>query len=221
MEITDLRLYQLIDQIQQTAAGANGLLVPVSGGSDSALNFWLCAQAFPERTLAVHAGENLRCHEWFNSVGKLVLINTPGRYTEREEIRWGRFMAMSLNKSAWLVGSRNRTEDMLGTYSLASRLATYLPLVNVWKSEVMELCQAIGVPKEIIASSLRADPDCGRPPELAEIPFAKIEAVLRSQISGDQSEALATVSPQEASYLETLINRNAFKKTLPIRGLGL
>jgi len=214
----DARLQKLIDQIRRTAADAGGLLIPVSGGSDSALNFWLCAQAFPEKTLAVHAGANIRCREWYNSVGPIVFINTPGKYAHREEMRWGYFLAMSLNKNAWLVGSRNRTEDLLGTYSLASRVATYLPLVNIWKSQVMELCREIGVPEEILTSSLRADPDCGRPPELAEISFVKIEAVLRSH---EKSDVLATVSPQERAYLETLIKRNAFKRAIPIHGISL
>src|SRR3989338_9916863 len=134
----------LINSISAASFEARELVVPVSGGSDSALNFWLCCQAFARRVgggkvVGVHAGTNLRARNWFELVGPIQYVATPGEYAEREEMRWARFLSMSLERHAWLVGSRNRTEDMLGTYSLASRVATYLPLVNVWKTEVIDL----------------------------------------------------------------------------------
>src|SRR6186713_188315 len=118
----------LIEAIRGTAAEAGGLLVPVSGGSDSALCFWLCCQACPQKTVAVHAGTAIREEAWFRATGRLEIVDTPGEHLEREEMRWARFLAAALAGSAWLVGSRNRTEDELGTYSLASRVASYLPI---------------------------------------------------------------------------------------------
>ncbi len=222
------RIVGLINWISHTSFEANELLVPVSGGSDSALNFWFCCQTFGKKigigggkVVGVHAGKNLRAREWFESVGPIKYVETPGEYAEREEMRWARFLAMSLERRSWLVGSRNRTEDMLGTYSLASRLATYLPLVNVWKTEVMELCRLIGVPTEILESSSRADPDCGRPPELAEISPGKIELFLGFTVGEIKQEVLNDLlSAKEISYLASLIKRNSFKRILPIRGIG-
>lgn len=205
----------LVEDIRTTAAGAAGLLVPVSGGSDSALCFWLCSRAFPERTVAVHAGEDLRCAEWFRSIGPVEFVAVPGTHGEREEMRWSRFLAMSLARRAWLVGSRNRTEDELGTYSLASRVATYLPIVGAWKSDVQRLCSLVGVPSEIIESSRRADPDCGRPAELAEIPFETVEAFLKAGCAGGDAAGLTDV---QRAYLGGIRRRNAFKAGLPLRG---
>ncbi len=202
--------------IRTTSAGAKKLLVPVSGGSDSALCFRLCMEAAPEKTVGIHAGERLRCREWFDRISPVEIVDVPGLYPEREEMRWGRFLSTSLMMGAWLVGSRNRTEDALGTYSLASRVATYLPLVGVWKSEVMALCRFVGVPDEIIASSYRADPNCGRPKELAEIPHALIETFLRAR-AGEAAD-LSALSPEQIAYLDRILNFNAFKKTLPLRG---
>lgn len=215
----DARLEQLIDDIRETAADAEALLVPVSGGSDSALGFWLCCQAFPEKAFGVHAGTNLRAREWFESVGRIELIGFDG--AEKEETRWAKFLALNLERRAWLVGSRNRTEDLLGTYSLASRLATYLPLVNVWKSRVMELCRIAGVPDEIIASSYRADPECGRPADLAAIPYGKIETFLKFTLGQGSHRDLEELSIAELVYLGGLLQRNAFKKRLPILGRPL
>lgn len=205
------RIDALVEWIREKAAIARGLLVPVSGGSDSALAFWLCARAFPDRTLAVHAGTptTLRCRYWFSSIGSIGFETVSNEYRD-EEARWARFLSDSLERGWWLVGCRNRTEDALGTYSLASRAATFLPIVGVWKSDVMRMCEALGVPEEIMASSRRADPDCGRPEEMAEIPFELIDAFLTGDASG--------LTDAQRAYLTQVVERNAFKRTLPIRG---
>lgn len=201
--------------IREAAAPAQALLVPVSGGSDSALAFALCTCAFPGKTRAVHAGTRatLRCADWFGDIGPIEFVDVPGAHGEREEMRWARFLAMSLARRAWLVGGRNRTEHVLGTYSLASRVATFLPLAGAYKSDVMRMCAALGVPEEIMASSRRADPDCGRPPDLAEIPLETIDAFLKAEPRSRHAPTRA-----RRAYLEALMARNAFKAKLPIRG---
>ncbi len=217
---TRRRLEFLIDEIRRSAARAEGLLVPVSGGSDSALGFWLCTQALPGKTHAIHAGDEttLRCLDWYASVGPLGYVKTAGRRADREEMRWAHFLSYSLRRRQWLVSCRNRTEDELGTYSLASRTATFMPLVGSWKSDVMKMCGAVGVPEEIIASSSRADPDCGRPLELAVIPLHLIDGFVKG--SEEEKTNLAKTHPYYA-YLAEIMTRNAFKKTLPIRGTKL
>jgi NH3-dependent NAD+ synthetase len=211
------RIQALVDWLQVRASDAHGLLVPVSGGSDSALGFWLCARAFPEKTIAIHAGSRntLRRSDWLESIAPIEYVETPGEYFEREEMRWARFTAFSIKQQRWLVSCRNRTETVLGTYSLASRVATFMPLDGTWKTHVMGMCRTIGVPEEIIASSQRADPDCGRPQEMAEIPFDHVDAYLqhRSDVSCKHS-----LNEAQRRYLESVIERNGFKRTLPIHG---
>ena len=86
-----------------------------------------------------------------------------------EAARWALMLSLSLEVRGWLVGTRNRTEEELGTFSLASRVATFLPLAGLWKSEVMAACAHVGVPGEILESSRRADPSCGRPQEMVDL----------------------------------------------------
>jgi NH3-dependent NAD+ synthetase len=210
----------LVQWIRHTAAPAHGLLVPISGGSDSALCFWLCTEAFPDRTLGVHAGNHLRCRSWFESRGRVAIVpSAMGRTPQEREVhRWGVMLDLGLTQLRWLVGSRNRTEDVFGTYSLASRLATYLPLAGVWKSDVMELCRQAGVPDEITESSRRADPECGRPTEMAEIPLALIDLFLKGKVGDLSVEVLCALTPAQVEYLEKVYTYNHFKKALPLRG---
>jgi NH3-dependent NAD+ synthetase len=120
----------------------------------------------------------------------------------------------------WLAGSRNRTEEVLGNYSLASRLATYLPIVGLWKSEVMELARAVGVPDEILESSKRADPLCGRPPAIAEIPFTEVDLFLQTKIGLRPAGDLESLVPAHRDYLSNLYHRYRFKAELPLRPLA-
>jgi len=214
----DERIQRLIDSIRETAAPARGLLVPVSGGTDSALTYWLCAQAFPEKTLAVHIGTELPHAAWFRIHGRVERL--PEVVGEDDIARWARFLRLSIAGDRWLVGSRNRTEHELGQFSLASRLASYLPISGVWKSDVLALCRAIGAPEAMIARSLEPDPDCGRPAELSAIPYASVEAFLREK-TGEAQAGSAPLEAAARAYLEETYRSDRFKPRLPTMGMKL
>ncbi|MDE1151842.1 MAG: hypothetical protein PW788_04820 [Micavibrio sp.] len=60
------------------------------------------------------------------------------------------------------VGTRNATEQALGTYSQLSKSVSLLPIVSLYKTEVLALCEYLGVPKIAIEKSREIDCDCGR-----------------------------------------------------------
>jgi NH3-dependent NAD+ synthetase len=215
----DSRLAAIIDWLRASTGieDGRGALVPVSGGSDSGLCFWLCSRAFPPGKVgAAFSGKALRCREWFESVGPVRYLPEPEPSQHVEAGRWAMMLSEALASRRWLVGTRNRTEQLLGTYSLASRVATCLPLASLWKSEVMELCRLIEMPEAIIASSRRADPSCGRPKELAEIPFGHVDLFLQVRCGERREEELRQLSPAALDYLDSIYKRNRFKTTLPI-----
>jgi NH3-dependent NAD+ synthetase len=221
MSAIDDRLAGIIAWVRETTdvAAGRGALVPVSGGSDSALCFWLCTRALPPgRAVAVFAGTSLRCREWFESLGPVRLRPAPPPDAHPEAARWADMLTLCLAERRWLVGTRNRTEDVLGTFSLASRVATYLPLAGLWKTEVMELAKAVGVPAEVLASSRRADPECGRPKEMAEIPFEVVDVFLRVRVGERPDSDLAGLPAGAVAYLDSIYRRNRFKVGLPLRG---
>jgi NH3-dependent NAD+ synthetase len=207
---------KLIADIRATAALAHGLLVPVSGGSDSALCFDLCCEAVGDKTLGVFIGDELRCREWFERRGQLRCLKHDPNWEDAEVMRWAVLQTLAKKENRWLVGARNKTEDLLGTYSMASRVATYLPIVGVSKTDVMHLCEAIGVPAAITASSRRADPDCGRPEEMAEIPLEVVDVALT--LTRGSSDRVASPTEEQKAYLHVVAKRNKFKRYLPKRG---
>jgi NH3-dependent NAD+ synthetase len=60
------------------------------------------------------------------------------------------------------VGTRNATEQALGSYSQLSRNVSMLPIIDLYKSEVLEICEYLGVPQIAIDKSREVDCDCGR-----------------------------------------------------------
>lgn len=60
------------------------------------------------------------------------------------------------------VGTRNATEQALGTYSQLSKSVSLLPIVGLYKTEVLELCAYLNVPAIAIEKSREIDCDCGR-----------------------------------------------------------
>ena len=216
----EARLNSIIGWIRRTTdvVAGRGAFIPISGGSDSALCFWLCAQALPRaNTTAAYVGTELRCREWFEQIGTVIMLPVPPGDAHIEAQRWALMLSQSLKFRGWLVGTRNRTEEVLGTYSLASRIATYLPLANMWKSEVMQLAQYVGVPNEIIQSSRRADPACGRPQEIADIPFETVDLFLQIQVGELPMADLERIPASQRAYLESVYKRNRFKVDLPLR----
>lgn len=90
--------------------------------------------------------------------------------------RWGKMLDMSIltvddhdqrhmrphDEKYWIVGTRNRTEHILFTFSRASLAASMQPLVHLWKSEILQVSYYLGLPKIAVEKSCEADCICGR-----------------------------------------------------------
>lgn len=220
---SDSHFLELVNWIWRKAAPAKLLYVPISGGSDSGLNFAACARAYPKKVCGIFVGspDQLRCREWFEAIGPVKYCDPVAHGPFAEIARWAKFQELCIANNAWLVGSRNGTEERTGLYSLASRVATFLPLANIWKSDVMKLCDEIGMPVEITASSRRADPDCGRPAEMSEIPLELIDTFLKVKASELPDSAMLALTDGQIDYLTHVVDQNAFKLSLPTKGVKL
>ena len=83
------------------------------------------------------------------------------------------------------------------------------------------MCDYVSVPTEITESSRRADPDCGRPTELAEIPLESIDLFLQVSVGELPQEALSKLTVAQQLYLARIVEQNRFKRFLPVRGPAL
>lgn len=212
------KILELQEWIHDHTPESLNVLIPLSGGSDSALSFWLYNKVVPEKTLGIYVGTTLRQAPWFNQVGTIhIEPNLLDAFHDMEITRWGYFLKRSITDKRILVSNRNKTEHTLGSFSHASRVATHLPIVNLWKSEILELCDFIGVPKEIIDSSRQADPSCGRTEEYASVPIETIDRFLQLKEFGvSDTVIIDEVGEVVFSFLKAEYTKNHYKRSLPV-----
>jgi hypothetical protein len=121
----------------------------------------------------------------------------------------------------WVVGTRNATEEALGTYSNISGAVSLQPLVNLWKSDVLAICRALGVPQLAIDKSRQVDCDCGRY-DLAADHIEEVDMVLKARVGLVPAETLARSMDAELlarlqAFVEQQIAYAGFKKEIPYR----
>lgn len=209
-------LERLTEWIRKTVPDGRDVVVPISGGTDSALCFWLYNHALPGRVVGVYYGTHLRAESWFRSFGEVRTIELlPDLLDDPELLRWTRLLNIALLEGRVLIGARNKTEHVLGTFSHASRVAFHLPLASTWKSEIFALCELIGVPDEVMGSSRAADPVCGRTEEYLRIPFDLIDSFLQEKIGEKPMSDPALLADDQRAYLESIYQRASYKKDLP------
>lgn len=144
--------------------------------------------------------------------------------------RWAALFKSSLNGASrtemlsqsghyWVVGTRNATEDALGTYANLSAAASVQPLIRLWKSDVLSLCQWLGVPQLAIDNSRQVDCDCGRY-DLAADHIEEVDMILKARAGQLAEHQLAQSMPAElrqklSAFVDDQIRYAAFKKQIP------
>lgn len=146
-------------------------------------------------------------------------------------LRWGALMDMSVvsndrkrtirlpEEQYWVVGTKNRTEELLLTFSNASTAVSVQPLTSLWKTEILQMADYLGVPKIAIAKSCETDCICGRQ-QLAATYVKEIDILLMVR-QGDLSEDYAVSNIPENirgvlyKYINNQIDKGWFKINIP------
>ncbi len=89
-----------------------------------------------------------------------------------DNLRWGHLFSRAIrdvpaggemtSQHYFPVGTRNTTEHHLGSYTQISKAVGIMPIIDLFKSEVIEICEYLGVPQIAIDKSREIDCDCGR-----------------------------------------------------------
>jgi hypothetical protein len=91
-------------------------------------------------------------------------------------------------RNYWVAGTINATEHALGKHSIGANAVSLQPIRSLWKSDVLEACVAIGVPKIIVDNAYLPDCLCGRD-EIAAKHIELIDEILRYQIDVNKHDA--------------------------------
>ncbi len=200
----DWALKRLVQWTAEAIVPARALVIGLSG-TDSALAFVVCHMALrasgrdPSCLVGIHFGQAYLFEDWFRQFGPVEVTPLPESPLDDDVHRWAFLQSYGLKNDAWVVGSRNRLEDAIGDFSNASMVAALQPIMPLWKSEVLALCEKLDMPRSLIGDSCLGDMACAchRPGLMGRL--EQCEYVLH------QREAWGSMHPTDNPVLQDAI----------------
>lgn len=244
---TDQTQKTLVDFIRSelTRAGFSRAVVGISGGVDSALTCFLSAEALgPENVLAIfmpyettgadsheHAALVIEATGAREQTVDITPMVTPlfDRFPKADKIRRGNVMArmrmtvlydQSAAFNGLVVGTGNKTEILLGYTTLYGDSACAInPLGDLYKTQILQLARAVGVPEPIISKPPSADLWNGQTDE-DELGFTydEVDRLLLFLIDQGRSAQACINAGFDEKFVQNVVervHRNQFKRVLP------
>ena len=144
-------------------------------------------------------------------------------------LRWGKLADMSVmymsdrkmrpsEDKFWILGTRNRTEDRLYNYSIASTIASVQPLIKLYKSEILDICEWLEVPQLVIKKSCEEDCICGRE-ELRAHFGRELDIILNANATSLANPDYLNLNPvirrKLQEYISERLSKGFFKTQIP------
>lgn len=227
-------------------AGFQKGVIGLSGGVDSALAAFISAEALgPENLLGVmmpYKSSHLQSRRDAELAARQLGIKTEvveitpmvdpflNQSKIEDRIRAGNIMARqrmivlydrSSKDHALVIGTSNKTEVLLGYGTLFGDTACAInPLGDLYKSQVWQLAEFVGVPKSIIEKPPSADLWEGQTDE-GEFGFSynRVDHLLHLMVDERRNETELKAMGFEEPFIrkiEALIKRNQFKRRMPL-----
>lgn len=173
MEYLDYLINWIKKEVKK--ANANGVIVGVSGGIDSALVSYLAKKSFPNNSLGIlipiNPSRKIDLDDGLELMKFLdmdyIILNLEKEYTEISEkigiksnlingniqsrLRMLTIYAYAQKHNYLVLGTDNKSEYDLGYFTkYGDGGCDLLPIVNIFKSEVFNYCKLINIPAQII-----------------------------------------------------------------------
>ncbi len=227
-------------------AGAEGVVVGLSGGVDSSTTAFLCVRALGrERVLGVIMPEKgvtkeedvedamkiceiLGIEYRYVEIGPIVkaFLNELGEGTKiavanlkpRVRMIINYYFANSMNRL--VAGTGNKSELMTGYFTkFGDGGVDFLPIGDLYKTEVFELARYLGVPERIVKKTPSSGLWVGQTDEgELGITYERLDRILKALESGVKVEEIPErcgVTEEEVKRVVELVERSKHKREMP------
>ena len=242
-EITDFLVRFLHDEVTKT--GLRSAVVGLSGGIDSAVVAVLAQKAFGERLLCVKMPSHYSSKSSLEDADELcekfslrnetisiepMLKAYESIHPDMDNLRRGNLSArlrmatlfdISAREGALVLGTSNKSELMLGYGTLYGDLASAVNAIgDLYKSEIFELAEFLGVPESICTKPPSADLWAGQSDE-ADLgySYAELDFALRLYVEERLEYEKILARGVDKNLLDMIISRiykNQFKRRMPV-----
>ncbi len=242
-DITEYLGLFLENEVEKT--GLKNVVVGLSGGLDSAVVAVLAQKVFGERLLCVKMPSHYSSQSSLDDADELcrdfslrniicsiepMLKAYEQMNPELDNLRKGNFSSrmrmatlfdISARESALVLGTSNKSELMLGYGTLYGDLASAInPIGDLYKSEVFELAEYLGVSESIIKKPPSADLWAGQSDE-ADLgyTYAQLDAAMKLYVDERLSKEEVLSRGINEKMLDMIISkifRNHFKRKMPV-----
>lgn len=228
-------------------AGAKGLVFGLSGGIDSAVVAHICARSFKENTLAIimpdskvspkeETEDALYLVDTLGLEYKLVDINqihsgfanvlepdTKALGNLRARIRANLLYYYANLRDYLVVGSSDRSEQMIGYFTkFGDGSADVLPIVSLYKTQIRELAQNLGIKESIISKKSSPHLWSGHTAEdEIGVSYEEIDCILHCivdrSLSVDETASRTLIDREKVERIHNLYKNSKHKRELPQR----
>lgn len=225
--------------------GIKRVVVGLSGGLDSAVVAVLAHKVFKDDLLCIKMPSHYSSQSSLDDADALcqefgmrsitlsiepMLKAYESMHPDMDNLRRGNFSArmrmatlfdISARENALVLGTSNKSELMLGYGTLYGDLASAInPIGDLYKSEIYELAEYLGVTRSIITKAPSADLWDGQSDE-ADLgySYAQLDAALKLYVEERLSKEEILKRGIDEEMLEMIIKRifrNHFKRKMPV-----
>jgi len=242
-QISDYLTLFLDNEVRKT--GINRVIVGLSGGLDSAVVAVLAQKTFKDDLLCVKMPSHYSSQSSLDDADELCrdfglnAITSPitpmlkayekinpdldnlrkGNFSSR--MRMATLFDISARENALVLGTSNKSELMLGYGTLYGDLASAInPIGDLYKSEVFELAEYLGVSKSIIKKPPSADLWDGQSDEDdLGYTYAQLDEAMKLYVEERLSQEEIVARGIDKKMLDMIIKRifrNHFKRKMPV-----
>lgn len=232
----------LQDEARKT--GLKSAVLGISGGVDSAVVSVLAKEAFGDDLLGVMMPSQYSSKESLSHAKELCekfyikyeirpikdIVNAYAKDVKMDDMRSGNFSArmrmsilydISAREKAAVIGTSNKSELLLGYGTIFGDLACAVnPIGDIYKTEIFEFADFMGVPKSIIEKPPSADLWYGQSDEDdLGFSYSDIDKALHEYAdNGSNKDELIKKGYKEdlCDMIISRIKNNEFKRRLPV-----